>query len=284
MRTLTATAVALALALPAAAAAQQTQTQQNQGQQMQGQQMQGQRGVARECLQELDRFNEQLVGDNYGIVGPRGYGIDGYGVADYGVAAPGYRGMATTPLGQMRMAMRTAQMFAASGMQDACMNVLAGMRQLHDRYQQAIADMDMEDAELTAWRTDWLANAVPVESVEGTLSAAGMIGADVRNMADEDLGDIETTVVDPDTGEIRYALVSTGGFLDIGDDLVPVPWERLKVTPLPFRDTFVLEMPEEVFENAPSLDDDAADMTVDQIGERVEQFWSQQAEQQGDRG
>ena len=54
-----------------------------------------------------------------------------------------------------------------------------------------------------------------------------LIGLNVRNKANEELGEIEDVVVDLKSGKIRYAAVSMGGFLGIGDKLFAVPFEAI---------------------------------------------------------
>jgi hypothetical protein len=145
------------------------------------------------------------------------------------------------------------------------------MRTMRQRYEEVRGQADMDEAEIADWRTNWLEKAVQVEELRGTMALTYVVGADVRNLQDEDLGNIETTLVDPDSGEIRYALISRGGFLGIGEEVVPVPWDRLKVTPLPFRDTFVLDVSEDTVEEAPSYEDD--DLTAADIGQKVDDYW-----------
>ena len=53
-----------------------------------------------------------------------------------------------------------------------------------------------------------------------------VIGSDVRNKSGDKIGDIRDLVVD-DRGTIRLAIVSTGGFLGVGDRLHAVPWDVL---------------------------------------------------------
>lgn len=53
-----------------------------------------------------------------------------------------------------------------------------------------------------------------------------IIGTDVRNRKGEKIGDVKDIVLD-DKGAISYAIVSTGGFLGIGDRLHAVPWSAL---------------------------------------------------------
>jgi sporulation protein YlmC with PRC-barrel domain len=59
--------------------------------------------------------------------------------------------------------------------------------------------------------------------------SSDLIGADVRNAQDEDLGKIEELVMDPETGRIAYAVLSFGGFLGMGDKLFALPWGVLQL-------------------------------------------------------
>jgi sporulation protein YlmC with PRC-barrel domain len=62
--------------------------------------------------------------------------------------------------------------------------------------------------------------------------ASEIIGMDVRNNADENLGSIEDLALDPNSGEVKYAAVSMGGFLGVGDKLFAVPWAALECRPV----------------------------------------------------
>jgi hypothetical protein len=65
-----------------------------------------------------------------------------------------------------------------------------------------------------------------------------VIGSDVRNKAGEKIGDIRDLVVD-DRGTIKLAIVSTGGFLGVGDRLHAVPWDVLTLGP---KDDHILDI------------------------------------------
>ena len=86
-------------------------------------------------------------------------------------------------------------------------------------------------------------NAFPVEKI---------IGSKVINLKGETLGKIENLVVDVDTGRIVYAVLESGGFLDIGDKLFPVPWGSLAA--LPSEGIFFLNQSKEQMEKAPAFD------------------------------
>ncbi|MGA2228165.1 MAG: PRC-barrel domain-containing protein, partial [Syntrophobacteraceae bacterium] len=79
-----------------------------------------------------------------------------------------------------------------------------------------------------------------------------IIGSKVINMKGETLGKIENLVIDIDTGRIMYAVLESGGFLNIGDKLFPVPWKSLAA--LPSEGIFFLNQSKEQMEKAPAFE------------------------------
>jgi uncharacterized protein YegP (UPF0339 family) len=77
---------------------------------------------------------------------------------------------------------------------------------------------------------------------------------DVINKKGEDLGQVQTFVVDMSEGIIAFALVAFGGFLGISDKWFAIPWEALKWHPT--TNKFVLSMSEKVLKEAPGMDKD----------------------------
>lgn len=57
------------------------------------------------------------------------------------------------------------------------------------------------------------------DKVEGT----AVYGADDRK-----IGSIERVMIDKVSGRVSYAVLSFGGFLGIGNDHYPLPWQSLK--------------------------------------------------------
>jgi sporulation protein YlmC with PRC-barrel domain len=96
--------------------------------------------------------------------------------------------------------------------------------------------------------------------VEGTLpgtallSAATVTGNEVCNLQDEKLGKIQDIMLDLAEGKIRYAVLSSGGFLGMGDRLFAVPWKALKLDRENHR--FLLNVDIERLKNAPGFDKD----------------------------
>ena len=79
-----------------------------------------------------------------------------------------------------------------------------------------------------------------------------IIGSKVMNLKGVTIGKIEDLVVDIDTGRIVYAVLESGGFLGIGDKLLPVPWASLAA--LPSEGMFFLNRSKEQMEQAPAFD------------------------------
>ena len=77
---------------------------------------------------------------------------------------------------------------------------------------------------------------------------------DVINKQGEDMGQVQTFVVDMNEGLIAFALVAFGGMLGISDKWFALPWEALKWRPKDMK--FILDMPAEVLQEAPGMDKD----------------------------
>ena len=76
-----------------------------------------------------------------------------------------------------------------------------------------------------------------------------IIGSDVRTKSGEKIGDIRDLMVD-DTGTIKLAIVSTGGFLGVGDRLHAVPWDVLTLGP---KDDHILDIDKAHLQAAPGF-------------------------------
>jgi hypothetical protein len=62
-------------------------------------------------------------------------------------------------------------------------------------------------------------NLIGSDKVEGTT----VYGADTQK-----IGSIERVMIDKISGKVSYAVLSFGGFLGIGDEHYPLPWQSLK--------------------------------------------------------
>lgn len=76
-------------------------------------------------------------------------------------------------------------------------------------------------------------------------------GTPVRRPNDEKIGTIERLMIDKISGKVAYAVMNFGGFLGIGGQYYPVPWERLRYnTEL---EAYELDVSEKDLKNAPSF-------------------------------
>lgn len=85
---------------------------------------------------------------------------------------------------------------------------------------------------------------------------ANLTGMEVRNKAGEDLGTIHEVVVDVKEGTIRYAALSFGGTLGLGDKLFAIPWKKLTFMHEASDKHFVLNVSKEQLERAKGFDQD----------------------------
>ena len=97
-------------------------------------------------------------------------------------------------------------------------------------------------------------SAFDVKGAANLLSAATISGDDVCNMQGEKLGTIQDIMLDLQTGRIRYAVLSSGGFLGMGDRLFAVPWKEFKQDKENKR--FLLDVDTERLKKAPGFDKD----------------------------
>lgn len=99
---------------------------------------------------------------------------------------------------------------------------------------------------------DAMTDAGPGPEVMG---ADTLIGNDVYNHAEENLGEVREIMLDVATGRIAYAVLSSGGLFGLGDKLFAVPWNAMKLDTDNKR--FVLDIDKEMLKSAPGFDKDA---------------------------
>lgn len=76
-------------------------------------------------------------------------------------------------------------------------------------------------------------------------------GADVKNNSGENLGDIQDLVLNAHDGQVRYAVLSFGGILGIGDKLFAIPMSSLQTDSA--KKEFILNVPKEQLKKAPGF-------------------------------
>ena len=88
------------------------------------------------------------------------------------------------------------------------------------------------------------------------LSADTLKHESVVNPQGEDLGDIKDFMLNTDSGEVEYAVLSFGGFMGVGNKLFAIPWGMLNVDT--DEECLRLDIDKEVLKEAPGFDKPAA--------------------------
>lgn len=112
------------------------------------------------------------------------------------------------------------------------------------------------------------------KSMQQVSRASKIIGTTVKNANGDNLGDIKELVVNPESGQVVYAVVSYGGVLGMGDKLFAVPWKALLWTA--DKEHYILNVDKTTLKNAPGFDKthwpDSASKW-DQQREEIDQFY-----------
>jgi sporulation protein YlmC with PRC-barrel domain len=86
------------------------------------------------------------------------------------------------------------------------------------------------------------------------MAASTLDGDKILCMEGEEVGKVKEIMLDVQSGMIAYVVMSSGGFLGIGDKLLAIPWSALTLDT--DRKCFLLAMPAERVKNAPGFDKD----------------------------
>ena len=90
---------------------------------------------------------------------------------------------------------------------------------------------------------------IPESRLSQLQKASKLMGTPVKNLQDEKLGKVENLLVDLPSGHVVAVIVSSGGFLGMGDELSAIPPTALRFTT--DRDTLQLDASKEMLSNAP---------------------------------
>ena len=72
------------------------------------------------------------------------------------------------------------------------------------------------------------ANQIATDETHNLIAADKVEGTAVYNREAKNIGAIRTVMLNKLNGRVAYAVLESGGFLGIGADYYPVPWEALK--------------------------------------------------------
>lgn len=72
-----------------------------------------------------------------------------------------------------------------------------------------------------------MASSIETDETAQLISSDKVEGTAVYNREGERLGSIHTVMIGKLDGQVEYAVLSFGGFLGIGNDYYPLPWDLL---------------------------------------------------------
>jgi sporulation protein YlmC with PRC-barrel domain len=100
-----------------------------------------------------------------------------------------------------------------------------------------------------------LMNTTETRTGAATLLAASEIkGTKVTNFQNQEIGDIDEVLIEPDMGQVRFAVLSVGGFLGLGSTKVAVPWQAFQIVNERGRMKYLLDATKERVEKAPRVE------------------------------
>ena len=110
---------------------------------------------------------------------------------------------------------------------------------------------------------------MPIAS--SVISSDKVNGTTVYNLVGEKLGSIDSLMIDKLSGRVRYAVMEFGGFLGIGSDRYPLPWDTLKYNP--DMAGYVISLTKEQLEGAPRYARETTQDYNDEYGRKVNEYY-----------
>jgi len=102
------------------------------------------------------------------------------------------------------------------------------------------------DKDVLSRDSQWM---IPASRLGQAQKASKLMGTPVKNLQDEKLGKVENLLVDLPSGRVVAIVVSSGGFLGMGDELSAIPPTALRFTT--DRETLQLDASKEMLTSAP---------------------------------
>lgn len=103
------------------------------------------------------------------------------------------------------------------------------------------------------------------------ISSEKVEGTTVYNVAGDKLGSIDDLMIDKRSGQVRYAVLEFGGFLGMGTDRYPLPWNMLKYDTA--KEGYVVPLDKDRLENAPHYSDDDRPAYTSDYGQKVNGYY-----------
>lgn len=106
---------------------------------------------------------------------------------------------------------------------------------------------------------------------DDVISSERVEGTKVYNDTGDKLGSIDELIIDKRSGHVRYAVLEFGGFLGMGTDRYPLPWDMLKYDTS--RDGYVVPLDKARLEGAPRYTEDTPPAYDDDYRRSVHDYY-----------
>jgi hypothetical protein len=120
--------------------------------------------------------------------------------------------------------------------------------------------------------TENMARTGQTDETDRLISSDKVDGTTVYNRNGDNIGTIDHLMIDKISGQVEYAVMSTGGFLGIGESYSPVPWDSLVYDVN--MGGYVMDADKARLERAPRFTYGAQPNWSDRsYAERVDEYW-----------
>lgn len=148
----------------------------------------------------------------------------------------------------LRKLQQSAEVLATHDREDACDALLGSIESMIDEHREQLREREIREELRAAPMLSELAQGV---------AASDLIGLDVVNLRDDDLGEIDEVIINPKRGSVGYLVLSHGGIAGLGSRRVQVPWSELRLVMDDGEPEYlVLAADEEVLKQRPELESD----------------------------
>lgn len=110
-----------------------------------------------------------------------------------------------------------------------------------------------------------------IHETRDLIASDKVVGTDVYGVGDAYVGKIERLILEKRSGRVAYAVMSFGGFLGIGHEHFPVPWEKLTYDPN--LDGYRTDITQEQVDTAPRYAPDEDHDWSQQEGRRIYDYY-----------
>ena len=112
-----------------------------------------------------------------------------------------------------------------------------------------------------------------ISTVSGDVISSDKVeGTAVYNNEGDKLGSIDNLMIDKYSGHVQYAVLEFGGFLGMGTDRYPIPWQVLKYEPN--KGGYIVPIDKARLQDAPKYQYDDMPPYDAEYGRQIDRFYN----------